>query len=43
MLKGGLVLIWELDMNLGPTLLVTHEICILACLSAQAPSIFHTF
>ena len=21
MLKGGLVLIWELDMNLGPTLL----------------------
>ena len=25
MLKGGLVLIWELDMNLGPTLLYYRE------------------
>ena len=24
MLKGGLVLIWKLDMNLVPTLLLTH-------------------
>ena len=26
MLKGGLVLIWELDMNLGPTLLYNQLI-----------------
>ena len=24
MLKDGLVLIWELDMNLGPTLLIMY-------------------
>ena len=26
MLKGGLVLIWELDMNLGPTLMYTWSV-----------------
>ena len=29
MLKGGLVLIWELDMNLEPTLLHTLKLMIL--------------
>ena len=26
MLKGGLVLIWELDMNLGPTLVTKYVV-----------------
>ena len=39
MLKGGLVLIWELDMNLGPTLLNITNLKISCCHTYEPSSI----